>query len=276
MKRQQQTRAHFALSLSQTHSNKTSIRIDRARCQRFLTGCLSILFPHYRSSQKHLSSKEIIKQLALLEKELRSTLTPIKDLLGQPPKIIAQLFIDSLPAIHQTLLNDAEAIFKGDPAAYSVDEVVIAYPGFFAIAAYRIAHTLHSFSVPIIPRILSEYAHEHTGIDIHPAATIGKSFFIDHGTGIVIGETTVIKDNVKIYQGVTLGALSVAKSKANTKRHPTIESDVVVYSNATILGGETTIGKGSIIGGNVWLTKSVPAGSTVYHESVVTVKARKR
>jgi serine O-acetyltransferase len=275
MKKQQLTRSHFALSLSQVQKSSTSIRIERTRCQRLLIDCLGTLFPHHRTSSKTLSSKEILKRLSLLEKELRITLTPVKSLLKQSPAIIASLFIDSLAEIYQTLINDAEAIYKGDPAAHSIDEVIIAYPGFFAIAAYRIAHTLHGFAIPIIPRVLSEYAHEHTGIDIHPAATIGKSFFIDHGTGIVIGETTVIKDNVKIYQGVTLGALSVAKSKANTKRHPTIESDVVIYSNATILGGETIVGKGSIIGGNVWLTKSVSAGSTVYHESVATIKARK-
>ena len=275
MKKQQQIRAHFAFSLCETQKNSANIRIDRTRCYRLLNDCLSTLFPQYRSSFKNISSKEILKRLALLEKDLCATLTPIKTLLKQSPEAIAQQFVDCMPGIYETLVNDAQAIFRGDPAAHSIDEVVIAYPGFFAIAAYRIAHTLHYLTVPILPRILTEYAHEHTGIDIHPAATIGKSFFIDHGTGIVIGETTIIKDNVKLYQGVTLGALSVAKSKANTKRHPTIESDVVVYSNATILGGETIVGKGSIIGGNVWLTKSVPARSTVYHESVVTVKARK-
>jgi serine O-acetyltransferase len=162
-------------------------------------------------------------------------------------------------------LEDAEAIFRGDPAAKSVDEVILAYPGFLAIAVYRVAHWFHNRGVPTLPRMISEHAHKLTGIDIHPGATIGRSFVIDHGTGIVIGETTVIHDNVKIYQGVTLGALSVDKSLANTKRHPTIERDVVIYANATILGGDTVVGAGSVVGGNVWLTESVSPGSRVYH-----------
>ena len=184
----------------------------------------------------------------------------------------ATSFFDALPSIYEQLLLDAEAILKFDPAAQSIEEVLLAYPGFYATAIYRIAHQLQGQDIKTLPRLLSEYAHSKTGIDIHPAAQIGTSFAIDHGTGIVIGETTIIGDHVKVYQGVTLGALNVTKSKAATKRHPTIEDGVVIYSGATILGGDTIIGKGSIIGGNVWLTHSVPSNSVVYHKSEIKIK----
>ncbi len=175
-------------------------------------------------------------------------------------------FYQEIPKIYELLLMDAEAITKGDPAATNKIEVLRTYPGFYAIAIYRIANIFHSFEVPLIPRILTEYAHEKTGIDIHPGASIGKRFCIDHGTGVVIGGTTIIGDDVKVYQGVTLGALSVKKELAKVKRHPTIEDNVVIYSGATILGGKTVIGKESIIGGNVWLTKSVPSKSRIYYK----------
>jgi serine O-acetyltransferase len=179
---------------------------------------------------------------------------------------------DAIPYIYQQLLLDAEAIVKFDPAAQSIEEVLIAYPGFYATAIYRIAHQLHTQGIRTLPRLLSEYAHSKTGIDIHPGAEIGHSFFIDHGTGIVIGETAIIGNNVKVYQGVTLGALNVAKSAASTKRHPTIEDNVIIYSGATILGGDTIIGHDCIIGGNVWLTYSVPPLSVVYHKSEIQVR----
>lgn len=158
---------------------------------------------------------------------------------------------------------DVEAAFQGDPAAKSSEDVILSYPGLQAITVYRIAHYLHKNGVPVIPRIMSEYIHSRTGIDINPGAEIGESFFIDHGTGVVIGESTVIGKNVKIYQGVTLGALSVKKELMNKKRHPTIEDNVTIYANATILGGQTVIGKNSVIGGNTWVTKSVPEGTTL-------------
>jgi serine O-acetyltransferase len=179
---------------------------------------------------------------------------------------------EAIPLIYDQLLLDAEAIVKFDPAAHSIEEVLVAYPGFYATAIYRVAHQLHLQNIKTLPRILTEYAHSKTGIDIHPGAVIGESFFIDHGTGIVIGETTIIGSSVKIYQGVTLGALNVAKSAASTKRHPTIEDNVVIYSGATILGGDTTIGHDCIIGGNVWLTYSVPPFSVVYHKSEIQVR----
>jgi serine O-acetyltransferase len=173
-----------------------------------------------------------------------------------------------IPELRKQLSEDVQAAYDGDPAAKSTDEVIFAYPAIYAVSVYRIAHELSRIGVPLLPRIMTEYAHSKTGIDIHPGATIGRGFFIDHGTGVVIGETTVIGDRVKIYQGVTIGALSFAKDTEGQlvrgkKRHPTIEDDVVVYSGATILGGDTVIGKGSVVGGNVWLTRSVPPHTRV-------------
>lgn len=185
---------------------------------------------------------------------------------------LAHYFFERFPEIYLDLENDAKALLENDPAATSVEEIYYAYPGFYAIAIYRFAHELHLKNIPLIPRIWTEFAHSKTGIDIHPGAQIGKNFFIDHGTGIVIGETTVIGDFVKLYQGVTLGALSVSKEIANSKRHPTIEDNVTIYSNATILGGNTTIGAHSVIGGNVWITESIAPESVVYHKGQVTMK----
>jgi serine O-acetyltransferase len=176
--------------------------------------------------------------------------------------------IGSLPVIREMLLEDIQAAFDGDPAAKYLDEIVLSYPCIEAIATYRIAHLLYELDVPIIPRIMSERAHSRTGIDIHPGARIGRRFFIDHGTGVVIGETTTIGRNVKLYQGVTLGALSPfdkeGRPRKGEKRHPDIEDDAIIYSNATILGGSTVIGKGAVIGGNTWITSSVPPGQCVY------------
>jgi len=180
---------------------------------------------------------------------------------GERSYRIASAFIDTLPDIKELLELDIKANLQGDPAATNADEVIFSYPGFFAVMVYRLAHRLFELGVPIIPRIMSEYAYSRTSIDIHPAAEIGNSFFIDHGAGVVIGETTDIGDRVRIYQGVTLGALSLPRNAGpklrDTKRHPTIEDDVIIYANATILGGNTVIGARSIIGGNVWLTESV-------------------
>ena len=178
----------------------------------------------------------------------------------------------ALPGVHERSLEDAEAILAGDPAAESLDEVIAAYPGFLAIATHRLAHAVHQLDVPIVPRLMAELAHSRSGVDIHPAATIGRRLCIDHATGIVVGESTVIGDDVKLYQGVTLGALSVSKDKAGTKRHPTIGDRVVIYAGATVLGGETTVGADSIIGGNVFLTRSVPPGSLVYQTADYRVR----
>ena len=178
--------------------------------------------------------------------------------------------VETLPGIRAILLEDIQAAYEGDPAARSLDEIVLSYPCIEAIATYRVAHALYELDVPIIPRIMTERAHGRTGIDIHPGATIGPRFFIDHGTGVVIGETCEIGRNVKLYQGVTLGALSFpldsrGKPVKGVKRHPNIEDNVVIYANATILGGETVIGKGAEIGGNTWITTSVPAGARIYN-----------
>jgi serine O-acetyltransferase len=173
-------------------------------------------------------------------------------------------FLGRMVALRERIILDVQAAFDGDPAAKDTDEIIFCYPGLYAITVYRIAHALLERGARLIPRIMTELAHEKTGIDIHPGATIGQSFFIDHGTGVVIGETTVIGDRVRIYQGVTLGALSVARDqRPGSRRHPLIEDDVVIYAGATILGGDTVIGKGAIIGGNAWVTSSVPAHTTV-------------
>jgi serine O-acetyltransferase len=185
---------------------------------------------------------------------------------GDATKIAGQFF-DALPSLYERINQDVSAMYEGDPAAKSRNEVIRTYPGFYAIAAYRIAHELLTLRVHEIPRIITEHAHSRTGIDIHPGARIGRHFCIDHGTGVVIGETAVIGDHVKIYQGVTLGALSVSKEDAEKKRHPTLEDHVVVYAGATILGGETVIGHDSVVGGNVWLTRSVPPYSKIYYQS---------
>ncbi|WP_038005732.1 serine O-acetyltransferase EpsC [Tenacibaculum sp. 47A_GOM-205m] len=177
--------------------------------------------------------------------------------------------------IREKLDLDAKAFEKTDPACKSLGEVYLAYPGFHAIAVYRLSHELYKMEVPILPRMMSEYAHGLTGTDIHPGAAIGDSFFIDHATGIVIGETTIIKENVKIYQGVTLGGIQVKKELASTKRHPTIENNVTIYANATILGGDVVIGRDSVIGANVCVTTSVPEGSIVTYESENKITTRK-
>ena len=204
--------------------------------------------------------------------QLNRLLNSVKILLEDSPESIVDEFYKSLPGIYSKLRLDAEAIYRFDPAAASVQEVIHAYPGFYAISVYRISHQLVRQGVPVLPRIISEYAHGKTGIDINPGAKIGDSFFIDHGTGVVIGETTDIGNNVKIYQGVTLGALQVEKSLASTKRHPTIEDNVIIYAGSTVLGGKTIIGRDSVIGGNVWLTESVPPNSVVYHKSEVKIR----
>lgn len=226
---------------------------------------LGALFPDF-SHESFASLEDFENHIKNLKESLQEMILHSPGAGKANASHIAQQFFESLPTIHQKLEHDVDAMFEGDPAAKSKSEVVRTYPGFYAIAAYRLAHELHKLGVEDVPRVITEYAHGKTGIDIHPAAKIGEHFCIDHGTGVVIGETTVIGDHVKIYQGVTLGALSVDKSDAEKKRHPTIENRVIIYAGATILGGETTIGHDSVIGGNVWLTRSVPAYSKVYYQ----------
>ena len=231
---------------------------------------IAILYPEL-SPFSYSSLEAIQTDLLQSEHELISIMDATKACSNCNHETISARFFEQLPEIFRILNTDIHAINYGDPAATSNFEVIRAYPGFLALSFYRISHALHLLEVPLLPRILTEYAHGKTGIDIHPGAIIGENFMIDHGTGIVIGETAIIGRDVKMYQGVTLGALSINKDMALTKRHPTIQNHVVIYSGATILGGETVIGEGSVIGGNVWLTQSVPAGSLVYHNPEITV-----
>ena len=223
-------------------------------------GLIGSLFPQLATHAAR-DAEDLARRIDEACDRFGAVAAPLTD---QPAADLAQAMLVSLPDVHERSLDDARAILAGDPAAETLDEVIAAYPGFLAIAAHRLAHAAHGLGVPLVPRLMAELAHSRSGVDIHPAATIGRSFCIDHATGIVIGETTVIGDGVKLYQGVTLGALSVSKDKAGTKRHPTIGDRVVIYANATVLGGDTTVGSDSVVGGNVFLTRSVPPGSLVY------------
>lgn len=227
---------------------------------------LGTLFPDF-AKQQFNTQKEFELHIEKLKLQLDQILSrnPVKS--DFESSHVAEKFFEALPELHKQMEQDITALFEGDPAAKSRTEVIRTYPGFIAISSHRVAHKLHQFGVGLIPRIISEYAHGKTGIDIHPAAQIGNFFCIDHGTGVVIGETTMIGDHVKIYQGVTLGALSVDKKDAETKRHPTIGDNVVIYAQATILGGNTHVGHDSIIGGNVWLTHSLPPFSKIYYQA---------
>jgi serine O-acetyltransferase len=207
--------------------------------------------------------------------KLKELLYSIRKSMERSPATIADEFFSRVPDAFEQLTEDAEAFTRFDPAASCVEEIIISYPGFFAITVYRMAHILNDLKVPFLPRIMAEYAHEKTGIDINPGAQIGSPFFIDHGTGIVIGETANIGKEVRIYQGVTLGALTVERSMAKTKRHPTIEDHVVIYAGSTILGGETVIGHHTVVGGNTWITESIMPHSVVYRNHRVIVKDRK-
>lgn len=241
---------------------------------------VAVLFPHHALADETGDSLEV--RLARLEAEFHGLVEPLcEDKDVGCTKLLVKGFMSDLPQIADFSHEDAASLLEGDPAAQSVEEVVLCYPGFFAVVAYRIAHALYKREVPLLPRMICEYAHQRTGIDIHPGAQIGRALFIDHGTGVVIGETTVIGDNVKIYQGVTLGALRVDREHRAKKRHPTIEDNVVIYAGATILGGETIIGRNSVIGGNVWITRSIPAWSRVMFkpadtDEIIPIQARQR
>lgn len=232
----------------------------------FYTRLLGTLFAEF-TQLTFVSAEAFEEHMGDIHRELEGIIENNPEQRGVHAKQITDAFFEKLPSLHAQINRDVQAMYSGDPAAKSRSEVIRTYPGFYAIASYRIAHALHVLTVAGIPRIITEHAHSKTGIDIHPAAIIGDDFCIDHGTGVVIGETAVIGNQVKIYQGVTLGALSVNKADAEKKRHPTIGDRVVIYSGATILGGETEIGHDSIIGGNVWLTRSVPPHSKVYYQA---------
>ncbi len=241
-----------------------------------------LIFPGYKTAEelnahniRYITGQRVNRIITVLTKEIQKALIyTVSACDGAEENVhkshcfrlaeqAALALIEAIPVLRKTIHGDVVAAFNGDPAAKSNEEVIVSYPGLEAIIVHRLAHFLHANGIPVIPRIMSEYIHGKTGIDIHPGAQIGESFFIDHGTGVVIGETTIIGNNVKIYQGVTLGALSVEKSLMDKKRHPTIEDDVTIYANATILGGKTVIGRGSTIGGNTWITKSVPPETMV-------------
>ena len=238
----------------------------RAMAEELGRRCLAMLFTQF-AREVRVSARDVRAEAEALEVLLREIL----ELVVTPERagVVAAEFLNQLPHVHNALEDDAMAILSGDPAAASRDEVIQAYPGFLATAVHRLAHELYVRDIPVLPRLVSEWSHRETGIDIHPGAVIGRSFAVDHGTGVVIGESSIIGHGVRIYQGVTLGALAVSKKLANKKRHPTIGNDVIIYANATILGGTTEIGDGTIIGGNVWLTHSVPPRSIVQFNSRV-------
>ncbi len=257
---------------------------NRQNVVSILSDIQTIIFPGFKTAEdidsaniRYITGQKVNNIIANLTREIQKALIYAKAKTCSEDEVVniaeshcfklaektSIALIEEIPEIRRKIQLDVRAAFNGDPAAKSDEEVVISYPGLEAILVYRIAHFLYENGVPVIPRIMTEHVHGKTGIDIHPGATIGESFFIDHGTGVVVGETCVIGNNVKIYQGVTLGALSVKKNLQNKKRHPTIEDDVTIYANATILGGETIIGRGSTIGGNTWITEPVPAGSVI-------------
>ncbi|MEL7004658.1 MAG: serine O-acetyltransferase [Bacteroidota bacterium] len=234
--------------------------------KRFFRDFMGILFPDFANTPVG-SLDEFNSRIQKLKSELGNILNKNALPMNVSRESVIDEFFDAVPVLYDKLQKDIDATFEGDPAANSREEIVRCYPGFYAVSAYRVAHLLLNLGVLHVPRVITEHAHNKTGIDIHPGAKIGEHFCIDHGTGVVIGETTDIGDYVKIYQGVTLGALSVNKEDAKTKRHPTIENHVVLYAGATILGGNTTVGEHSIIGGNVWLTSSVPTESKIYYQA---------
>ncbi len=250
---------------------------SRSACVELISDIRRLLFPGYfdnesaaGESNDYLTRERILHIERVLQGQVLEALlfddgNLSRDEAGKRASHVANVFLDSLPQVLELLMTDIQALYDGDPAAGSLEEVLVAYPGLYAIFVYRIAHVLYGLNVPLIPRLMSEHAHSKTGIDINPGANIGKYFFIDHGTGVVIGETTDIGDHVKIYQGVTLGALSTRKGQllSGKKRHPTLGDYVTVYSNASILGGETVIGSGAVISGSAFVCESVPQNARV-------------
>lgn len=263
-----------ALDLEQLAAQLRTRRAERClpssisrRAAEVVDASMALLFPHF-SKEGGCEQVQVLRELAFLRDLLAELYTALAPHFPVPHSAVIDHFLGSFPTVLRALELDADAILAGDPAAHSRDEVILAYPGFYAIAVSRLAHVLHQSGFPLLPRLMTEYAHMKTGIDIHPGVEIGRGFFIDHGTGIVIGETAKIGNGVKIYQGVTLGAAVVQKELRSLKRHPTIEDHVVIYANATILGGDTVIGHDSVIGGNAWIVKSVPPFSYVGRDGI--------
>lgn len=249
---------------------------DREELRRLMRDLQTVLFPRFFPQVRMDSLQELLRRVHRRLMEQVALALPFGPPFDCDASCVGERLIAKLPQIREALIKDAEAIYLGDPAALSREVVMLCYPGFYAMLIQRLAHQLYLLKVPLLPRMMTEFAHEKTGIDIHAGASIGEYFCIDHGTGIVIGETAVIGNHVKLYQGVTLGARSFALDahghpvKGN-KRHPEIRDHVIIYANATILGGDTVIGDHCVIGGNVWITQSVPAGTTVYYNGVETV-----
>lgn len=252
-----------------THAELPSVE----NTQRFADELVMFLFPV--KANRLVSLRSLQKELRHLKFRLSELLFPFKNGREEDLSLTVDQFFDRLPLVFQLLVDDAQSFLESDPAARSIEEVIMSYPGFHALAVYRISHELQLMDIPLLPRIMSEYIHGKTGIDIHPGAKIGENFFIDHGTGVVIGETAHIGNNVKIYQGVTLGALLVEKGLNSQKRHPTIQDNVIIYAGSTILGGKTIVGHDSVIGGNTWLTESVEPYSVVYTKAQIIIRDKK-
>jgi serine O-acetyltransferase len=263
----------FASRLRQFNSGYCADIPSMELSRLFIENLNHALFPIRQNCA--VDEGEIAIELDRSAVKLRELLYSIRKSLDRSPIEMVDDFFSRVPEAFEQLAVDAAAVTKFDPAATCVEEIILCYPGFYAITVYRMAHILYELKVPVLPRILAEYAHELTGIDIHPGAQIASPFFIDHGTGVVIGETAQIGKEVRIYQGVTLGALTVDRSMANTKRHPTIEDHVVIYAGSTILGGKTVIGHHTVVGGNTWITESILPHSVVYRNHRVLVKDRK-
>ena len=252
-----------------THAELPSVEST----QRFADELVVFLFPV--KANRLVSLRSLQKELRHLRFRLSELLFPLKSGTEEDLALSVDQFFDRLPLVYQLLVDDAQSFLDSDPAARSIEDVIMSYPGFHAIAVYRIAHEIQLMDIPLLPRIMSEYIHGKTGIDIHPGATIGENFFIDHGTGVVIGETAHIGNNVKMYQGVTLGALLLEKGLHAQKRHPTIQDNVIIYAGSTILGGKTIVGHDSVIGGNTWLTESVEPFSVVYNKAQIVIRDKK-
>ena len=238
--------------------------------RNFIDGLINLLFP--LRDNKDIPEEEVARQWEELQGQFLAIISPLCANSDCCSGELTQRFFEEVPLIYAGLMQDAEHFAACDPAAYSKEEIILCYPGYYAIAVHRFAHEMYRLGIPILPRVISEWAHSRTGIDIHPGATIGKRFYIDHGTGIVIGETAEIGDNVTIYQGVTLGATYVDKGLTGMRRHPKIEDNVILYAGSTILGGNTVIGHDTVVGGNVWLTESVPPYSKVYHRPEIVIR----
>jgi serine O-acetyltransferase len=263
----------FAKRVSQFNSGDCTSVPSMETTRQFIKNLIHALFPIRQNCA--VDEGEIVIELDRSAVILRELLYSIRKTLDRSPEEVLDDFLSRVPEAFEQLTEDASAITRFDPAAHCIEEIILCYPGFYAITVYRMANILYNLKIPFLPRIMTEYAHEKTGIDINPGAEIASPFFIDHGTGVVIGETARIGKEVRIYQGVTLGALTVEKSMANTKRHPTIEDHVVIYAGSTILGGDTVIGHHTVVGGNTWITESIQAHSVVYRNHRVSVKDRK-